>query len=91
MTSGEDEHDRPAGGPEAGADWPEPIQHSFIVKIWLEESRRPAGPGTWRGHVTHVPGSERCYFQDLDLSRITEFIADYLVIPAPENLGSVGD
>ena len=40
--------------------------HSFIVKIWLEETGVEAGQVTWRGHITHVPGGERRYFKDLD-------------------------
>jgi hypothetical protein len=50
--------------------------HSFIVKIWLEETAEEAGEATWRGHITHVPNGERRYVQDLD--EITAFIAPYL-------------
>jgi hypothetical protein len=39
---------------------------SFIVKIWIEETAAEAGRVLWRGHVTHVPSGNRCYFQDLD-------------------------
>jgi hypothetical protein len=49
--------------------------HSFIVKIWLEE---PEGPGgaKWRGHITHVPGNERRYIEQL--GEIADFIAPYV-------------
>jgi hypothetical protein len=50
--------------------------HSFIVKIWLEETAEEAGQARWRGHITHVPSGERRYVQDLD--EITAFIAPYL-------------
>lgn len=50
--------------------------HSFIVKIWLEESLEEADQVVWRGHVTHVPSEDRRYFQTLD--DIVDFIAPYL-------------
>lgn len=54
----------------------EPNTLSFIVKVWLEETAEEAGQATWRGHITHVPGGERRYLQDLD--EITAFITPYL-------------
>ena len=54
----------------------EPNTHSFIVKVWLEETAEEAGRTTWRGHVTHVPSGERRYVQNLD--DIVAFIAPYL-------------
>jgi hypothetical protein len=54
--------------------------HSFIVKVWLEESVEEAGQATWRGHITHVPSGERRYVENL--SEITAFIVLYL-----ENMG----
>lgn len=50
--------------------------HSFIVKIWVEETLAEGGKGRWRGHITHVPGGEREYFTDL--SEIAMFILPYL-------------
>ena len=53
------------------------LAHSFIVKIWREE---PAGQNettTWRGRITHVPGGERRYLQNLN--EVARFIAPYLV------------
>ena len=52
------------------------VPHSFIIKVWLEETAEEAGRATWRGHVTHVPSGERRYIQDLD--KIQDFIAPYL-------------
>lgn len=50
--------------------------HSFIVKIWLEETIEEAGRATWRGHITHVFSGKRRYLQDLD--DIAAFVAPYL-------------
>lgn len=50
--------------------------HSFIVKIWLEESAGAAEEPVWRGRITHVPGGERRYVRDL--AGITAFIGQYL-------------
>ena len=57
-------------------DPPEPRSHSFVVKIWLEETAEEGGRTTWRGHITHVASRERRYLQDLD--KIAAFIAPYL-------------
>lgn len=50
--------------------------HSFVVKVWLEESKEEAGEAVWRGHITHVPSQERRYFNALD--DIIDFIGPYL-------------
>ena len=50
--------------------------HSFIVKIWLEETANDAGPAKWRGHITHVPDGERRYLQST--VEISAFIDPYL-------------
>jgi hypothetical protein len=50
--------------------------HSFIIKIWLEETLEEDGRAIWRGHITHVPSGERLYLQDLDTIRL--FIEPYL-------------
>ena len=50
--------------------------HSFIVKIWLEETFEETGEARWRGHITHVPSAERGYLKDL--SDIGIFILPYL-------------
>ena len=49
--------------------------HSFIVKIWLEEADGSEG-AKWRGHITHVPGDERRYIEQLE--EIADFIAPYV-------------
>ena len=44
--------------------------HSFIVKIWQEETAAEARHGKWRGRITHVGSSEYGDFEDLtDISR----------------------
>ena len=50
--------------------------HSFIVKVWIEETAEEAGKATWRGHVTHVPSGERRYIDSLD--DIIAFLSFYL-------------
>jgi hypothetical protein len=50
--------------------------HSFIVKIWVEESAEETSQGVWHGHITHVSSHQRRYLKDL--SEIQDFIAPYL-------------
>lgn len=50
--------------------------HSFIVRIWLEETTEQADQGTWRGCVTHLPSGEQCYIKDLD--GLLDFVSTYL-------------
>lgn len=54
----------------------EPDAHSFIVKIWLEETAEEAGTARWRGHITHVPSGQRRYLKDL--RDVCLFIIPYL-------------
>jgi len=57
-------------------DLPETPTHSFIVKIWLEETIAEAGVATWRGHITHVPDGVRKYIDSLN--EISAFVIPYL-------------
>lgn len=50
--------------------------HSFVIKIWLEETAAEAGRAVWRGHITHVPSNARRYFDEFD--QIERFIVPYL-------------
>ena len=61
---------------EGSTDLPESATHSFIIKIWLEETAEEAGWARWRGHITHVPDGKRRYLKELD--EITAFVAPYL-------------
>ncbi len=50
--------------------------HSFIVRIWIEETAEEAGRVTWRGHITHVPSRKRQYLHKLE--QLIQFITPYL-------------
>jgi hypothetical protein len=56
--------------------WVDTSTHSFIVKIWLEETVEQSGNAKWRGCVTHVSSGERRYVESLQA--ISEFIGRYL-------------
>jgi hypothetical protein len=55
---------------------PDNDSHSFIVKVWLEETAQEAGRARWRGYITHVQSGERRYVQAL--REIIAFITPYL-------------
>jgi hypothetical protein len=55
---------------------PDSDVHSFIIKLWLEESSEETGSITWHGYITHVPSGQRRYLKDLD--GIIAFVAPYL-------------
>jgi len=46
------------------------------VKVWLEEVDEKSEKPRWRGLITHVPGGERRYLQNLN--EVAEFITPYL-------------
>lgn len=50
--------------------------HSFIVKMWLEETIHDTARVKWRGHITHVPDGERRYLESAD--GIPPFVTSYL-------------
>ena len=50
--------------------------HSFIVKVWLEETIEESDRTVWRGRITHVHSNKRRYVKSLD--DIAAFIAAYL-------------
>ena len=52
--------------------------HSFIVKIWLEETLEQSSEARWRGCVTHVSSGERRYVESFEA--IASFIASYLEV-----------
>jgi hypothetical protein len=55
---------------------PEARTHSFIIRIWLEETAVETGQSKWRGHITHIPSNQRRYIEKLD--DISTFIRHYL-------------
>lgn len=72
---------RPSAGPET---------HSFVVKIWLEETADETPHPVWRGHITHVASGHRRYVNTL--GGITSFVAPYLAgwhikLPLRERIG----
>lgn len=50
--------------------------HSFILRIWVEESDLESKKILWRGHITHVQSKERRYIEDL--FEVVTFIESYL-------------
>lgn len=58
--------------------------HSFVVKIWLEETAEESSRPIWRGHITHVPSGERQYFKELD--EVKQFILPFLKLLGVEVL-----
>lgn len=57
-------------------DIPESKVHSFVVKLWLEETGDEPAKVDWHGYITHVPGGERRYLKKL--SDVSDFIGLYL-------------
>lgn len=52
---------------------------SFVVRFWLEGGLENSP--TWRGHIQHVQGDEKSYFQNL--SEMREFLERVGGIPLP--------
>jgi hypothetical protein len=50
--------------------------HSFVVKIWMEETATETKNPLWRGHITHVPSGSRRYLGHLN--GIISFVKPYL-------------
>ncbi len=57
-------------------DQPEPNSHSFVIRIWVEETVAEAGNAVWRGYIKHVLNDNQSYIQDT--SDIVAFIEPYL-------------
>ncbi len=55
---------------------PDSVTHSFVIRIWIEETVEEAGRVIWRGSITHFPGNERRFIQEL--KSIEDFIAPFL-------------
>lgn len=45
---------------------PEPVSHTFLIRIWIEETFDEAGRVAWRGHITHLPDEQRRYLGSLE-------------------------
>ncbi len=60
--------------------------HSFIIRIWVEETADEGRP-RWRGRITSIPDGQRHYF--IDLVDIERHVEPYLVrmgMPAQRGL-----
>ena len=51
-----------------------PDRHSFIVRVWREDSADQAS-GLWRGSIEHVTSGQRLHFISLDA--LAEFVGHY--------------
>lgn len=56
-------------------DLAESSAHSFIVRIWLEETSEEAAKATWRGDITHVTSGRRHYIKGI--GEVVEFMIPY--------------
>jgi hypothetical protein len=54
----------------------QPNTHSFVVKVWSEETGAASPAVVWRGQITHVPSGEQRSFHEL--SDIGVFVTPYL-------------
>lgn len=50
--------------------------HSFIIHIWMEESRNKLDQPSWHGYITPVSNGERHYFTDFN--KIEKIITAHL-------------
>ena len=57
-------------------DLPDINAHSFVIKIWMEETREEAGEFIWRGRIIHIPSNQQFYFTTL--KQIPDFIQPYI-------------
>jgi hypothetical protein len=54
----------------------QPNTHSFVVKVWSEETGAALPAVVWRGQITHVPSGEQRSFHELN--EIAAFVGPYL-------------
>jgi hypothetical protein len=54
----------------------QPNTHSFVVKVWREETGTASSAVVWRGQITHVPSGEQRSIHEL--SEIGVFVTPYL-------------
>ena len=55
---------------------PGPETHSFVIKLWLEETVAESKRAIWRGRITHVASGKRYYITAL--ASIARILAPYL-------------
>jgi hypothetical protein len=54
----------------------EPMGHTFLLRIWIEETMDERGGLTWRGHITHLPDERRRHVETF--GQINQFIRQHL-------------
>ena len=54
----------------------QPNTHSFVVKVWSEETGAAPHEVVWRGQIMHIPSGQQKSFHNL--SEIATFIGPYL-------------
>ena len=54
----------------------EEYTHSFVIKIWVEETAEEAKAVVWRGRIIHVGSNQKQYFQTVE--SILTFIWPFL-------------
>ena len=54
----------------------DPETHSFVIKLWLEETKAESGHVMWRGRITHVASGHQYHIKEL--SSIAFVINPYL-------------
>ncbi|MEA2589389.1 MAG: hypothetical protein QOH66_2316 [Actinomycetota bacterium] len=54
----------------------EPPSHTFLVRIWIEETSDESGHLCWRGQITHLPDEERRHVESFD--QIAAFIRKHV-------------
>lgn len=52
------------------------LAHTFITKLWVEETADESGLPLWHGHITHVPSGKKRPVREPD--DITRFVLSYL-------------
>ena len=62
----------------------EPHVHSFVIRVWQEKVDEDDSIH-WRGHITHVPGGERIYVQEL--VDILDFVVPYIESMGVRDIG----
>jgi len=50
--------------------------HSFVVKLWLEETEQGSGHAVWRGRISHVSSGERQFVKNPN--EVSAFISQHL-------------
>lgn len=56
--------------------------HSFVVRLWYENSEIPDANVGWRGWIDHVQSGKRHYFNNV--SEINQIVSGYADIKADE-------